>query len=151
MPKQLAAGVSIRLSSPASFVNTAKGLSVTLRSGERVVADGVVVAVPLSILQRRSLQIEGMPTRVRSALDGLRMGSLEKVILQYADRWWPRSQAYGIVGSPGRRWAEWYDLTDLVGEPTLVGFSAATAAAGRSRSDASCIAEAADLFATAFG
>ncbi len=151
VPKQLAEGVNTRLSSPVSTVTTAAGLSVTLRSGERVAADGVVVAVPLSILQRRAVRIEGMPARVRSALDGLRMGSLEKVILQYPDRWWPRSQAYGIVGTPARRWAEWYDLTDLVGTPTLVGFSAATAAAGRSRSDASCIAEAADLFATAFG
>ena len=152
VPNELARGVAVRLSSPAIAVSARSGqAAVTLRSGEILGVDGVVVAVPLSILQRRALRIEGLPTPARLAIDGLRMGSLEKVILQYPDRWWPRAQVFGVVGGPDRRWAEWFDLTALVGAPTLVGFSAATAAAGRPRSDAACMAEAANLFAAAFG
>jgi monoamine oxidase len=152
VPNELAVGIAVRLSSPAIAVSARSGLAtVTLRSGEILSADGVVVSVPLSILQRRALRIEGLPTPARLAIDGLRMGSLEKVILQYPDRWWPRAQVFGVVGGPDRRWAEWFDLTELVGAPTLVGFSAATAAAGRPRSDAACMTEAANLFAAAFG
>jgi monoamine oxidase len=152
VPNELARGIAVRLSSPAIAVSARSGqAAVTLRSGEILGADGVVVAVPLSILQRRALRIEGLPTPARLAIDGLRMGSLEKVILQYSDRWWPQAQVFGVVGGPDHRWAAWFDLTELVGAPTLVGFSAATAAAGRPQSDAACMAEAANRFAAAFG
>ena len=152
VPNELARGIAVRLSSPAISVSARSGqAAVTLRSGEILGADGVVVAVPLSILQRRALRIEGLPTSARLAIDGLRMGSLEKVILQYSDRWWPQAQGFGVVGGPDRRWTAWFDLTELVGAPTLVGFSAAAAAAGRPRSDAACMREAANLFAAAFG
>ena len=152
VPNELARGIAVRLSSPAIAVSARSGqAAVTLRSGEILGADGVVVAVPLSILQRRALRIEGLPTPARLAIDGLRMGSLEKVILQYSDRWWPQAQVCGVVGGPDHRWAAWFDLTELVGAPTLVGFSAATAAAGRPQSDAACMAEAANRFAAAFG
>jgi monoamine oxidase len=114
-------------------------------------AAAVVVAVPLSILQRGALRVTPLPPVIRRAIDGLAMGSLEKVILQYTERWWPAAQVLGCVGGPARRWAEWYDLTTLLGVPAVVGFSAGAAAASRPRSDAACITEAAGVFAAAFG
>ena len=57
----------------------------------------------------------------------------------------------GCVGGPARRWAEWFDLTAVLGVPVVVGFSAGEAAASRPRTDAACIAEAAGVFAAAFG
>ena len=153
VPTTLAQGLDVRLSSPVRAVQgDGRGtFKLTLRSGQVLSAAAVVVAVPLSILQRRALIVMPLPTAVRRALDGLAMGSLEKVVLQYEDRWWPDAQVFGCVGGPARRWAEWYDLTSVVGAPTVVAFSAGGAAAARPRSDARCIAEAADVFAAAFG
>lgn len=153
VPNQLARGLDVRLSSPVRSVQGDRrgGFSVTLRSGLVIAAAAVVVAVPLSVLQRRTLRITPLPAAVRRAIDGLAMGSLEKVILQYTERWWPATQVLGCVGGPARRWAEWYDLTPLLGVPVVVGFSAGAAAASRPRSDAACIAEAARVFAAAFG
>jgi len=153
VPDQLAEGLSVRLRTPVRAIREtgSGGFAITLRSGEVLSADAVVVAVPLSVLQRRAVTITPLPSNVWRAINGLAMGSLEKVILQFAERWWPQSQALGVVGGPARRWAEWYDLTSLLGVPTVVGFSAGAAAAARPRSDARCIAEAAGVFATAFG
>ncbi len=153
VPRQLAQGLDVRLSSPVRAVRGDRRgtFQITLRSGQVMTAAAIVVAVPLSILQRGALVVAPLPTAARRALDGLAMGSLEKVVLQYAERWWPDAQVFGCVGGPARRWAEWYDLTALLGVPAVVGFSAGGAAAARPRSDARCIIEAADVFAAAFG
>ena len=153
VPEQLARGLAVRLRAPVRAVRRGStgAFSITLRTGEVIAADAVVMAVPLSILQRQAITISPLPTTVRQAIDSLAMGSLEKVILQYPERWWPNAQVLGVVGGPARRWAEWYDLTPLLGVPSVVGFSAAGAAAARPRSDAACIAEAAGVFAAAFG
>ena len=153
VPAELGTGLRIRLETPVRSVapTAGGGFAVTLRSGEVVRAGAVIVAVPLSVLQRGGVRISPLPTPVRRAIDGLAMGSLEKVVLRYSERWWPQTQVLGIVGGPGGRWAEWYDLTQLLGLPAVVGFSAATAAAQRPSSDAACITEAAAAFAGAFG
>ena len=153
VPEQLARGLAVRLRAPVRAVRRGStgAFSITLRTGEVIAADAVVMAVPLTILQRQAITISPLPTTVRQAIDSLAMGSLEKVILQYPERWWPNAQVLGVVGGPARRWAEWYDLTPLLGVPSVVGFSAAGAAAARPRSDAACIAEAAGVFAAAFG
>jgi monoamine oxidase len=153
VPAQLAQGLGVRLRSPVRAVRSDGygAFTLTLRSGATIAADAVVVAVPLSILQRRAIALPPLPTGVRRAIDGLAMGSLEKVILQYPARFWPATQVLGVVGGPARRWAEWYDLTPILGVPSVVGFSAAEAAAARPRTDAACIAEAARVLADAFG
>ena len=56
------------------------------------------------------------------------MGQLEKVVLQFDERWWPVSPSgylrwYDTPASFG----EWLDLTDAVGTPTVAGLIAADA------------------------
>ena len=69
---------------------------------------------------------------------------------------------FGIVGGgvPGRasnlapnsalRWTEFYNLTDVVGAPALVGFSGGSAARQRPKSDSACVAEAMGMLQAAF-
>ena len=97
VPRRLAEGIAVRLRTPVRSVEAraSGGFAIALRSGERLAADAVVVAVPLSILQRRVVAIAPMPSNVRRAVDRLEMGSLEKVILQYPERWWPAAQVLG--------------------------------------------------------
>lgn len=153
VPQQLAEGLVVRLRTPVRSVRlrAGGGFALGLGDGGRMAADAVVVAVPLGVLQGRAFAVSPLPSAVRRAIDGLAMGSLEKVVLQYPERWWPREQVLGVVGGPAQRWAEWYDLTRLLGVPAVVGFSAAAAAAARPRSDAACIAEADAVLRRAFG
>lgn len=148
VPRTLAKGIDVRLSSPVESISITGGaVTVRVRGGSTIEADAAVIAVPLPIM--RALRAP-FPGEVREALAGLAMGSLEKVVLEYPERFWPDSTAFGIVGTPANRWGEWFDLTPLVGKPTVVGFSAASAASARPADDAACIAEASAAFTGAF-
>lgn len=152
VPEQLADGLDIRLNARVTAVRADGGVArVRLASGRVLEADAVVVAVPLGVLQAGALRIDDLPTPVRTALAGLAMGDLEKCILRYDRRWWPDATVLGVVGAPRNRWSEWFDLTDLLGFPSIVGFCGGSSAASRPRSDAACIAEAHGVLAGAFG
>lgn len=152
VPEQLADGLDVRLNTRATAVRADGGAArVRLASGQVLEADAVVVAVPLGVLQADALRVDGMPAAVRAALAGLAMGDLEKCILRYGERWWPDATVLGVVGAPRNRWSEWYDLTDLLGFPSVVGFCGGSSAASRPRGDAACIAEAHGVLAGAFG
>lgn len=152
VPNQLAAGLDVRLTTKATEVrSTGEKVLVRLASGETITAKGAVVAVPLGVLRAGTLRVRDVPAPVQRALGGLLMGDLEKCILQYPTRWWPDATVFGIVGTPQRRWSEWYDLTPLLGVPVVVGFCAGRSAASRPRTDSACIAEAHAVFAGAFG
>ena len=152
VPQQLAVGLDIRLRTRVAAVRAAGGAArVRLASGQVLEADAVVVAVPLGVLQAGALRIDGLPASVRTALAGLAMGDLEKCVLRYDRRWWPDAAVLGVVGAPRNRWSEWYDLSHLLGVPSVVGFCGGSSAASRPRSDVACIAEAHGVLARAFG
>jgi hypothetical protein len=56
-----------------------------------------------------------------------------------------------VAGSPRQRWAEWFNLTEAVGTPIIVGFSGGTAATTRPPTDAACTGEAAEVLARGYG
>jgi hypothetical protein len=82
----------------------------------------------------------------------LRTGDLEKVVLRYDEAWWGDHKVIGVVGGGAAhapagtdaalRWTEFYPLTDVIGEPALMGLSGGLSARRRPRSDAACAAEA---------
>ena len=152
VPEQLAQGLDVRLGARVTdVVPQDGGVVVRLADGGALTADAAVVAVPLGVLKSSAFRLRGMGADVRGALAGLAMGDLEKCVLQYPTQWWPDTTVFGVIGTPGRRWSEWYDLTPLVGSPTVVGFCGGSSAASRPRTDAACIAEAHGVFAGAFG
>ena len=156
----LAAGLDIRLNSPVAQVDASngRGVTVTLQSGATLTADSVVVAVPVSLLQASLPLITPMPANIRAAIGRIRTGDLEKVILRYDAQWWGRERVIGIVGGgvPGQspesalRWTEFYNVTDVVGAPALVGFSGGTAAMRRPPTDAGCVSEALAMLQAAY-
>ncbi len=161
IPETLLDGLEVRLGSPvAQVVADGSGVDVTLVDGSVQRADAAVVAVPLEVLRVGALTVSPMPRDVRAALDRLRTGDLEKVVLRYAEPWWGDHQVIGVVGggAPGApagtsaalRWTEFYPLTDIVGEPAIMALSGGSAARRRPRSDAACAAEAAAALAAAF-
>ena len=164
IPELLADGLDVRLNSPVANVDTSQsnGVYVTLESGAVLTADAVVVAVPVSLLQAQSPSITGLSKATEAAIGGIATGDLEKVILRYDKQWWGQETVFGIVGGgvPGQssnsapgsalRWTEFYNLTDVVGTPALVGFSGGSAARQRPKSDSACVAEALGMLQAAF-
>ena len=160
--ERLLEGVEVRLSSPVtSIASQGDGINARLASGEDLQADAAVVAVPLALLQAGRPDLGTWPAPARRALSQLRTGSLEKVVLRFAEQWWGDVRAIGVVGggAPGApagsqaalRWTELVTLTDLVGFPALVAFSGGTAARTRPASDAACVSEAMAALQAAFG
>ncbi|MNG94683.1 Putrescine oxidase [compost metagenome] len=128
----LAQGLDIRLNCTVSHIDWS-GQTVEV-NGER--GDFCICTVPVGVLQTLAFT-PALPAAQREALGHLAMGTLEKVILQFDERWWPRSASgylrwYDVPAS----WGEWLDLTDAVGTPTIAGLIAADAVerqfAGRS-------------------
>lgn len=149
----LAQGLEIRRSSPVLAVDATSGDSVriTVEGGVEVRADAAVVAVPLALLRAGRPMLPGAPAAARAAARSLATGNLEKVVLRYDEPWWREAgDDVRVIGIAGARWSEWYDLTDVTGEPTLAGFSGGSAARSRPASDAACIAEASADLAAAY-
>ncbi|WP_160329422.1 FAD-dependent oxidoreductase, partial [Pseudomonas sp. ADP] len=128
----LAQGLDIRPGQPVTHIDW---------SGEQVRVndergDFCICSVPLGVLKTLRFT-PALPAAQQDALAHLGMGRLEKVVLQFEQRWWPRSPSGYLrwYDSPAS-WGEWLDLTDAVGVPTVAGLIAADAVerqfAGRS-------------------
>ncbi|WAB92200.1 FAD-dependent oxidoreductase [Pseudomonas citronellolis] len=128
----LAQGLDIRLGQLVTHIDW---------SGEQVRVndergDFCICSVPLGVLKTLRFT-PALPAAQQDALAHLGMGRLEKVVLQFERRWWPRSPSGYLrwYDSPAS-WGEWLDLTDAVGVPTVAGLIAADAVerqfAGRS-------------------
>jgi hypothetical protein len=149
----LGSGIDVRRRSPVDRVSVeGAGVAIRLESGAQVQADACVLAVPLALLMSGRPTVPDAPARVRAAARSLSTGDLEKVVLRYAEPWWRSAgDDVRVIGIAGARWSEWYDVSDVVGEPVLVGFCGGAAARRRPVTDAGCVAEATADLAAAYG
>lgn len=162
IPISLLDGVEIRYDTAISRIIADRQVVRVINSrGESLDTDAVVVAVPLEILKQGVLAIEPLSAPVRTALDSLRTGELQKVVLRYEERWWDEVDLIGVVGGgvPGApngseaalRWTEFYDMTKVLGFPVLAGFSGGAAAMSLPPADSFAIDGAATAITTAYG
>lgn len=119
----LAAGLDIRLEQPVARIDWQEGgVRVNDERG-----DFCICSVPLGVLKTLAF-VPALPQPQQDALAHLGMGTLEKVVLQFEERWWPRSPTgYLRWYDTPASWVEWLDLTDAVGKPTVAGLIAADA------------------------
>ena len=115
--------LDIRLNSPVTHIDWS---SARVKVNEEV-CDFCICTVPVGVLKTLHFT-PALPETQQGALAHLGMGKLEKVILQFDERWWPCSPSgylrwYDVPAS----WGEWLDLTDAVGKPTIAGLIAADA------------------------
>ena len=121
---QLANGVNVAMSWPVERITSMyNGVLVTGPMGV-VHGDAVVVTVPIAVLKAGAITFD--PPLQRShqrALDHLDAGRVEKVVLRFAERWWPASPSgyFRIIGEEPGQVSEWLDLTDETGQTILVG------------------------------
>lgn len=154
-------GNDVRLSTPVTSVESSAGRAVVATSAGRMEADGVVVAVPLALLQRGLPRITGLPRATSRALASLSTGDLEKVILRFDEAWWEDVTMLGVIGGGAAgapagslaalRWTEFFPATDVLGFPALVGFSSGSAARARPRGADACGREAMAMLTAAYG
>ncbi len=121
--EHLASGLDIRLSQPVSQIDWRDDeLRINDERG-----DFCICTVPLGVIKTLHFLPE-LPPAQSDALAHLGMGKLEKVVLQFEQRWWPRSPTgYLRWYDTPASWVEWLDLTDAVGKPTIAGLIAADA------------------------
>ncbi|HPE12065.1 MAG: FAD-dependent oxidoreductase [Actinobacteria bacterium] len=144
VPEYLARGLDVRLNTPVERIVVEEGV----RAGQ-IVADAAVVAVPLAVLQQNRPALP-WPGRLRTYLDALTTGNLEKVFLRYEKQWWPDRQILGVLNAPGLRWSQWYNLIGLVDAPVIFGFCGGTSAWSRPGDDAALVRQAQTVVESAY-
>ena len=127
---RLVAGIDVRLGWPVTHIEHGgsidEGVVVSGPSGT-MCADRAIVTVPISILQADAITFEpSLPHRHRRALDRIGLGTVEKVVLRFAERWWPHDDnGYFRWFDKPTNFVEWLDLTDHVGAPVVTGLISA--------------------------
>ncbi|MFT6290455.1 MAG: monoamine oxidase [Ilumatobacter sp.] len=128
--KPLTTGVAIEV---GYVVNTIayhrEGVVISLEGRDHITADRVVVTVPLGVLKAGDISFEPvLPEAKRTAIQRLGMGVLDRVVLRFEEKFWEDTAIIGYVNDQEGLFIEWYDMTNIVGAPVLVGFNAADVA-----------------------
>ncbi|XP_065063075.1 lysine-specific histone demethylase 2-like [Rhopilema esculentum] len=86
----LSKDLDINLSCEVVAVNYAESqVQVTARSGETFSADKVVVAVPLSVLKKGSMEfLPSFPEPKKESISKIGAGVIEKVVMQFKKKFW---------------------------------------------------------------
>ncbi len=95
--------------------------------------DAAVVTLPVGVLRSGSVTFEPeLPTTHLDALARMGMGVVEKVLLRFAERWWPilPGGCFHWFEEPAS-WVEWADLTDACDAPVVAAFIAGGAVGRR--------------------
>lgn len=149
--KALAKGLDIRLNQPVTRVALGR---VTLADGQTVMADQILVTAPLGVLQAGRIEFAQPlnPARL-NAINGLRMGLLNKTWLRFDRVAWPADvDWFEWLGPKPGQWAEWLSLVQGLGVPVLLGFNAADQAAElEALSDATILQSATEALRAMFG
>lgn len=86
-------------------------------------ANAAVVAVPLGVLRAGTITFDPpLPPTRTSAIQGLAMGTVEKVVLGFEERFWPEGMRGVARLTSDRGFPWWSDISAHTGVPTLIGF-----------------------------
>jgi monoamine oxidase len=121
----LAQGVAVARSTPVLAVR-ARDDHVEVRTTKAtLVARGVVLAVPLGVLQAGDIALEpGLGRRAREALAALAMGRMNRIALRFARRFWPDGVARFAEIGPGYDGPlEWFDVSPSADAPVLAALA----------------------------
>lgn len=148
----LADGTPVKLRQRVRAIARDKG-GVTVTTDDRAhTADHVIVTVPLGVLRANAIAFDPpLPPATTNAIQRLRMGCLNKVVLRFPRVFWPREvEVFGLVGD--QPIPHFVNALTFTGEPILIGLIGGRSARERERlSDAVTIREARAALASSFG
>lgn len=123
----LADDLDIRLETVVSAVSFgSSGVRVTTDQGTQQAAYAVV-AVPLGVLKANRISFSPSLSRAkRAAISRVGVGTLNKLYLAFGERFWDETEAIGYQSENRGEWSLWMDLEQVIGEPVLLAFNAAT-------------------------
>lgn len=125
LPKDLARGLRIKTRTPVRTIDSRNRRVRVGTDGGVMEADGVVLALPLSVVRAGVIDFQPvLPPSVRNAVDLMGSGCMEKVILRFDKKFWDvGAHVIGLAGTPRGRFLDWYDVSNVIGTPALVGFT----------------------------
>ncbi len=152
----LAADLHVELSQVVTAVEYgADGVVIRTASGRTFAGEFAVITLPLGVLKRGSVRFTpALPTAKTAAIARLGMGLLDKCYLRFEARFWGEgSELLGHIDAATKgRWAEFVDLTSVLGAPVLLAFNAgAHAETVAARSDAEVVADVMAVLRSIFG
>jgi len=119
--ESLAAGLDVRLGTAVTHVEHGGDRALVVADDVTLEGDHAVVTVPLGVLQAGTVTFDP-PLRGghAHALDRLAMGTEEKVVFRFSERFWPGSLWEITHVARDRAFPVWFDFSRHVGAPTLV-------------------------------
>jgi monoamine oxidase len=148
----LAAGIDVAYGAPVTRIVAGERAVTVVASGEESEADAAIITVPLGVLQDDAIAFEPpLPSGHTLAITRLGMGVLERTVLRFTERFWPRD--LGIVGltRADGRMLRLRDLTALTGRPMLaLDTAAGPARRQQTRADAQIVDDAVALLRQIF-
>ena len=154
LQQMLARGLDIRLGAEVTGICDRGGEVRLTGPVVDLSADAAIMCVPAAVLRAGRVAFDPpLPDAHQQALCLLATGRVEKVALEFEERWWPVSQSgyLRMAGEAEGDVAEWLDMTDAVGRPVITGIFAGGWAARiwTGRDDAAIAQAAADALRAA--
>ncbi len=127
--KHLLASVDVRLGETVSQISYGSaGVSVETRK-ESHPADFVIVTVPLGVLKAGNITFDPpLPQEKQTAIEGLEMGLLNKLCLQFEEPFWHDALHFMPPPDAAASWPVWFNFSDLMGRPVLLAMNSGNVA-----------------------
>ncbi|KAI3865121.1 hypothetical protein MKX03_024815 [Papaver bracteatum] len=118
----LAKGLDIRLEhSVTKIVRRTFGVKVMVENGKTLVADAVVISVPLGVLKAKHIEFEPrLPEWKEEAIAELGVGTENKIALHFDSIFWPNVEFLGVVAPTSYGCSYFLNLHKATGRPVLV-------------------------------
>ncbi|GMK58586.1 hypothetical protein CspeluHIS016_0600280 [Cutaneotrichosporon spelunceum] len=93
----MANGAQVRINTKVTSIKEGDGgVDVTVAAGEKYTGKTAISTIPLGVL-KRSLDMfsPALPDRYIEVVKGVHVGVLEKLLMRYAEAWWPKADTTG--------------------------------------------------------
>lgn len=123
----LAKDLDIRLGRPVREIRWTRSGADAIDERETLAADAVLVTLPLGVLKAGDVRFTpGLPAAKQQAIQRLGMGLLNKLWLQFPDRFWGDAEWLERVADPPGLWTEFFAPPGPT--PLLIAFTAGSVA-----------------------
>ncbi|KAF6150598.1 hypothetical protein GIB67_022210 [Kingdonia uniflora] len=118
----LAKGLDIRLSHRVTkIVRHHTGVKVTIEDGSTLVADAVIIAIPVGVLKSKLINFEpALPEWKEKAIADIGVGVENKIALHFDKVFWPNVEFLGVVAPTSYKCSYFLNLHKATGHSVLV-------------------------------
>ncbi|XP_042375561.1 polyamine oxidase 3-like isoform X1 [Zingiber officinale] len=118
----LSKGLDIRLNHRVTKITWGtKGVEVKVNNGKSFSVDAAIVTVPLGVLKAKTINFEPrLPDWKEEAIDGIGVGTENKIALHFDKVFWPNVEFLGLVSANTYGCSYFLNLHKATGHPVLV-------------------------------